>query len=162
MESLCNERYIPVLIMKSLKVILLALLTAAITPSLLLSFNEEEIVVIVAGGSPVSKVSATDLKLIYLGEKKEWDSGKAVIPVDLDEADPTRERFDVSFLNKSASSLKYYWIQQIFTGRGVPPLELKTEQLVKEYVSSHPGAIGYIHSKNLDTAVKKLQVTGDQ
>jgi ABC-type phosphate transport system substrate-binding protein len=140
---------------------ILILIILGMAPSLLYAASQEEIVIIVSSNHRVSRVTDVDLRLIYLGEKKEWDDGKPVTPVDLDETDPLREKFDNSFLNKSLSSLKHYWIQQILTGRGVPPLEFKTEQLAKEYIASHPGSIGYIHSRNLDSTLKKIQITGE-
>ena len=143
------------------KLVIFILIVLGIFPVSLFAASQEEIVIIVSSNHQVSRVTDVDLKLFYLGEKKEWEDGKPVTPVDLDETDPLREKFDNSFLKKTLSSLKHYWIQQVFTGRGVPPLEFKTEQLAKEYIAAHPGSIGYIHSKNLDSSVKKIQITGD-
>ncbi|MBI1822541.1 MAG: phosphate ABC transporter substrate-binding protein [Nitrospirae bacterium] len=144
------------------KTVLYLLFMLAMFPGPALPTGDEEIVIIVSPENRRNKILDAELKSIYLGEKKEWEDGKGIIPVDLDEADPLREKFDITYLNKSLSSLKYYWVQQIFTGRGVPPLELKNEQLVKEYVASHPGSIAYIHARNLDATIRKVQITGDR
>lgn len=145
------------------KTTLLLILTCLfLIPAPALIAGEDEIAIIVSPDNHRNQILETDLKLIYLGEKKEWENGKKITPVDLDETDPLREKFDVIYLNKSPSSLKYFWVQQIFTGRGVPPLELKNEQLVKEYVVSHPGSIAYIHARNLDSNVRKVLVVGDK
>jgi hypothetical protein len=42
--------------------------------------------------------------------------------------------------------VKSYWQQLIFSGRGVPPPELDTEEEVIRYVGRHPGALGYVSS----------------
>lgn len=122
----------------------------------------DDIVIIVSPDNRVTKIADTDLKMIYLGEKKQWEDGRAIITVDLEENNSIRERFVNIFLSRSVASLKYYWIQQIFTGRGVPPLELKNERQIIEYVASHPGSIGYIEAHNLDSSVNRVSVTGSR
>jgi hypothetical protein len=52
-----------------------------------------------------------------------------------------------------------YWQQQIFSGRGVPPLELSTETAVVEYVRAHPGAVGYVSAGADIRGLKVVEVT---
>jgi hypothetical protein len=63
-------------------------------------------------------------------------------------------------LKKTAAELKVFWIQQIFSQKGNPPIILKDEREVKEFVSSQKGAIGYIHASALDSTVKSILVEG--
>ena len=45
---------------------------------------------------------------------------------------------------RSPAAVRNYWQQRIFTGRGVPPPELASEEAVIKYVTDHPNAIGYV------------------
>ncbi len=47
----------------------------------------------------------------------------------------------------------------IFSGRGVPPLELRSDSEILNYVSSHPDAISYVSSDtDLTNDVKEVQL----
>ena len=46
--------------------------------------------------------------------------------------------------SRSVAAVKSYWQQVIFSGRGVPPPELETDEAVLRFVARHPGAIGYV------------------
>jgi hypothetical protein len=47
-------------------------------------------------------------------------------------------------LQRSVAAVKAYWQQRIFSGRGVPPPELDSEERVVVYVLEHEGAVGYL------------------
>ena len=57
---------------------------------------------------------------------------------------PTRRRFSEDSLGRSVSSVKEYWLQAIFSGRGVPPPEVDSDDQVVKFVLQTPGAIGYV------------------
>ncbi|HXN07907.1 MAG TPA: hypothetical protein VN944_12690 [Nitrospiria bacterium] len=120
--------------------------------------NPDQIIVIVSNQSAIKQLTKTDLRNIYLGETKEWDDGSPVQPLDLGEGNQIRGMFCQIYLKKSLSSLKYYWVEKVFTGRGAPPLVLESEQKIKEFIASHPGAIGYIRLKHLDSTVRRIDV----
>jgi ABC-type phosphate transport system substrate-binding protein len=123
-------------------VIVLALLlalarTAAADPS-------TEVVVIV---HPKNKVTSLDKKFLtsaFLKKKTRWGDNKAIKPVDLPAKSAVRKRFSKEVLGRSVEAVRRYWNQVVFSGRGVPPPELDSEDEVVEYVLSHPGAIGYV------------------
>ena len=66
------------------------------------------------------------------------------MPVDLKPDSAVRRRFSEHVLNRSVAAVKSYWQQRIFSGRGVPPPELESEQAVLAYVTKHRGAVGYV------------------
>lgn len=122
--------------------------------------SDGELVVIVSPENKVERISVEEMKAIYLKEKKEWEDGIPFIPIDLEESHPAREQFAEKIMKRTLAGLKFYWIQQIFSGRGTPPIVLGSEEKVKAYVNGHPGAIGYIYSKNLDATVKPIWIEG--
>lgn len=101
-------------------------------------------VVIVHPSNPVSSLGAADVTRMFLKQTTQWPNGTAVTPVDLPVSNSVRESFSQAVLGRSARSIKSYWSQQIFSGRGVPPPERATEDEVARFVLANRGAIGYV------------------
>ena len=40
--------------------------------------------------------------------------------------------------------MRSYWQQRIFSGRGVPPPELESDEAIVAYVLKHRGAVAYV------------------
>jgi hypothetical protein len=47
-------------------------------------------------------------------------------------------------LKRSVAAVRNYWQQRIFSGRGVPPPELDSDEEIVAYVLKHRGAVGYV------------------
>jgi ABC-type phosphate transport system substrate-binding protein len=99
--------------------------------------------VIVHRDNPARVLSRGEISKLLLGKISTWPSGLAVQPVDLPEHDELRDRFSREVLDRSVAAVRAWWQQQLFSGRGVPPLELSEAQVV-EYVAANRGAIGYV------------------
>jgi ABC-type phosphate transport system substrate-binding protein len=102
---------------------------------------------------PRAQVSAMLLKKV-----SEWSDGTPVAPVDQAAASAVRQKFSSRVHGKEAAAVKSYWQQQIFAGRGVPPVEMASDDQVLAYVRSHPGAIGYVSDAAATDGVKVLTV----
>ena len=77
--------------------------------------------VIVHPENPVRVVDTDFLRGAFLKRTTRWKHGPALVPVDLAEQSPVRDRFTREVLEKTPSQLRSYWIQRIFSGTGVPP-----------------------------------------
>jgi len=80
----------------------------------------------------------------FLKNVTRWPDDETIRPVDQRPDSPTRRKFSESVLKRSVPAVKTYWQQRIFSGRGVPPPELDSDEAVVRYVESHPGAVGYV------------------
>jgi ABC-type phosphate transport system substrate-binding protein len=100
--------------------------------------------IIVHPDNPTSKASRQFLANAFLKEVTRWDGGESLRPVDLKPQTTTRRRFSESILNRSVGAVKSYWQQRIFSGRGVPPPELDSDEAVVAYVTKHRGGVGYV------------------
>ena len=95
---------------------------------------------------------------VFLKEVTRWDGGDTARPVDLKPDTSARRRFSEAVLNRSVAAVKSYWQQRIFSGRGVPPPELESDQAVIEFVTKHRGAVGYVSPGAAIGNAKVLQV----
>jgi ABC-type phosphate transport system substrate-binding protein len=101
--------------------------------------------VIVHVSNPTKQLSKQELSQLFLKKVTQWkDSNEAVLPIDLVDNSPVRQKFSERIHGRGVASIKAYWQKQIFSGRGVPPEEKKSEEEVLKYVSENPGAVGYI------------------
>jgi hypothetical protein len=80
----------------------------------------------------------------FMGKVKRWGDGTAVVPVDQVEKSPVRVEFSQTVLRKKVEAVKSYWLTIIFSGRGTPPVELKSDAAVVEAVRRDRGAVGYV------------------
>lgn len=83
----------------------------------------------------------------FLKKRIRWDDGEAIHPVDLPSQSPVREKFSPAVLKRSVAAVRSYWQQRIFSGRGVPPPEVASDEAVVRYVATHTGGIGYVSSQ---------------
>jgi len=101
-------------------------------------------VIVVHPSSPVTSVERKFLAEVFLRRTTRWADDTPIRPVDLEPDSPARGRFSQEILSRSVAAVRNYWQQRIFSGEGLPPPELAGEEAVLTYVSSHPGAIGYV------------------
>lgn len=110
---------------------------------------------------PANEAASFERQLIadaFLKKAMRWPDGAAIEPVDQRFGMPVRERFSEHVLRRSAAAIRNYWQQRIFTGRGVPPPELESDEAVLRYVQTHRGAVGYVSESAAVTGVKVITV----
>ncbi len=143
--------------MKKLSILILTIiaLLSAHGPS---AAAQEDYRVIVHKDNPADSITKDQLSDYLLKKKPKWDHGASADPVDLDSRSDVRKVFSKDVHGRSVSSIKNYWTQKIFSGRGSPPPELAGDQAVVDFVRSHPGAIGYVSRRARVDSVKTLSV----
>ncbi|HEX8848822.1 MAG TPA: substrate-binding domain-containing protein [Gemmatimonadaceae bacterium] len=116
--------------------------------------------VIVNAQNTTTTLSKEDLARVYLKKMSTWKNGAAVTVVDQGPKSPVRAVFSMAVLGRDVPTMKNYWQQSLFSGRGVPPLEQPTEAQVVAFVAANPGAIGYVSGDaQLPESVKTVTVT---
>ena len=114
--------------------------------------------VVVNTANPIGGANDELLTDLFLKRKAEWPHGESARPVDLKADSPTRREFCKSILHRSVAAVKNYWQQMIFSGRGVPPPELESDEAVIEYVTRHRGAVGYVSGGAAIDRVKAIAI----
>jgi hypothetical protein len=110
-------------------------------------------------GIPGSSVDRAFVADVFLKNVTRWPNDEMARPVDQRPDTDARRKFSESVLRRSVAAVKTYWQQRIFSGRGVPPAELDSDEAVVRYVEAHPGAIGYISGAAPHGKTKVLTVT---
>ena len=106
----------------------------------------EDIVVIVnPAAAPISREQIVDL---YLGRSDAW------IPIDQAVGSEIYVEFYKKLTGRDSAQIKAIWSRILFTGRGVPPKQLRDSAAVKKAVAANPNAVGYIEKSAVDASVK--------
>jgi len=103
--------------------------------------------VIVNPKNPQSSIDRELAAQTFLKKVVTWEQGGVIRPVDLVPDSPVRRKFSEQVLGRSVAAVRSYWLQVVFSGRGVPPPELGSDEEVIRYVLREPGAIGYVSSR---------------
>lgn len=114
--------------------------------------------VIVNPANPVARLDRRTVAEAFLKKRTRWDDDRAILPVDLGPKAGVRGAFSREVLGRDVGSVRRYWAQLVFSGRGVPPPELATEDEVVKFVAAHGGGIGYVAPDTPLSGVKVVEV----
>lgn len=135
--------------MKNIKFVTVALLTVVAVGAV-----QAEVAVIVHPSAPTDSLSEDDISKLFLGKAKSFPSGESAVPINQNEGSAVREKFNEAVVKKSASQLKAYWSQLVFTGKGTPPKDVGEDADVKKLIAANPNMIGYVDGGAVDGSVK--------
>jgi ABC-type phosphate transport system substrate-binding protein len=114
--------------------------------------------VIVNAKNPATRLERRFVADAFLKKRTRWDDDAQIQPVDLGQRSSERAEFSREVLDRDVSSVRRYWAQQVFSGRGVPPPEVSNDADVVHYVAEHPGGIGYVSAAAGLSGVKAVEV----
>lgn len=118
----------------------------------------DTIVVVVHKDNSLEDISAATLRKIYLGKITIFPDGEHIV---LGEVDRCSETFYRILLNKTPMSIRKYWISVVFSGKmATPPVELKHNIEIKEFMRHNPGAIIFTIPSMIDSSMKILTIDG--
>ncbi|MEM7355651.1 MAG: hypothetical protein AAF657_32855 [Acidobacteriota bacterium] len=115
-------------------------------------------VVIAHEDNPATSVEKAQLSKMLMKKVSRWDDGTRVEPVDQGPRQAVRAVFSKEVHGRSVSAIKSRWQSQIFSGKGVPPLEVASDREVIDFVKTHRGGVGYISRSTSADGVKELTV----
>jgi ABC-type phosphate transport system substrate-binding protein len=112
--------------------------------------------IIVQRENSINAVSREFLSDVFLAKATRWGDGEPTHVVDQRFDSPVRQRFSDAVLRRPVSAVRSYWQQLLFSGRGLPPPELESDDAVIRYVQSHRGAVGYVSPNAATNTVKVI------
>ena len=116
--------------------------------------------VVVHASNPTTSLSREALARVYLKKQTTWKAGSQVAVVDQSPKSPVRAQFSMQVLGRDVPTMKNYWQQSLFSGRGVPPIEQPSDEQVLSFVAQNQNAIGYVSADApLPAGVKAIEIT---
>jgi len=121
--------------------------------------DETAFAVIAGPDTPLQALDSADVARIFERKQTFWPDGQRIHPVNLPPADPLRQRFSLAILGQPPEALVTYWRERYFHGV-LPPHVLASENAVRLFVESTPGAIGYVSGCLPEAPLHALLVVG--
>ena len=84
------------------------------------------------------------LRAIFTMRLRSWPNGPPVRVFVLPDSDPLSDRFYREQLGMYSYILRAAWDRMVFTGTGLAPTIVRSEEEMRERVRMTPGAIGYV------------------
>jgi ABC-type phosphate transport system substrate-binding protein len=120
-----------------------------------------DIAVVVHPDTPVSDLSLSEVRKVFLGDRQYWNSK---LPVTLLIRAPVARERDVVLrviYQMSEAQFKQYWVAKIFRAEvASPPKIVYSNEMQFELVTAIPGAIAFVDARNIRPGVKVLRVDG--
>jgi ABC-type phosphate transport system substrate-binding protein len=116
-----------------------------------------QVIVIANASVKTTEIGKADLRDIFLGAVTSLKDGSHVVPILLN-GGTENEEFLKAYIGKSDSAYRATWRSLVFSGQAMMPKSLDGDAAVVAFVSSHPGAIGYIDKESPHAGVKVLNV----
>jgi len=123
--------------------------------------HDVDVAVVVQPDTPVSNLSLTEVRKIFLGDRQYWTANTPVVL--LIRAPVARERNVVLRIiyQMSESQFKQYWIAKIFRAESVSaPKVVYSNDMASDLVAALPGAIAFIDSRDVRPGTKVVRVDG--
>jgi ABC-type phosphate transport system substrate-binding protein len=111
-------------------------------------------VVIVVHPENAATFNAKSVERIFLDKENKFSTGVETIPVNLQPGEKLRKEFDEKILGRSTSQISAYWSKLVFTGKGIPPKEVKSDQDVIALIKQNQSVIGYIDAASVTPDVR--------
>ena len=102
--------------------------------------------------------SRNSLRAVFGMRLKTWPNGMPVRVFVMPDDAALHTIFTKEKLNIFPYQLRAGWDKLIFSGTGQAPFLVKTEEEMRERISSTPGAIGYLKRANIDESIHVLNI----
>jgi ABC-type phosphate transport system substrate-binding protein len=142
-------------------VLAVAALSLAVPQRVSAQAHDVDVAVVVQPDTPVSNLSLSEVRKIFLGDRQYWTANTPVVL--LIRAPVARERDVVLkvIYQMSESQFKQYWIAKIFRAESVSaPKVVYSNDMANDLVTALPGAIAFVDSRDVRPGTKVVRVDG--
>ncbi|GLX78965.1 hypothetical protein tinsulaeT_23050 [Thalassotalea insulae] len=101
----------------------------------------------------VDSINTAQLRRIFTMRQQRWGDNKPIVVFVLPSQDPLHIKFSTQVLKIFPYKLDRIWNKLTFSGLGVAPRVVKSQQELIQLVSATPGAVGYAEKVNKDKDV---------
>lgn len=115
----------------------------------------DDLIIVANNSVKAVTISQDEARDVFLGDSNSL-GGSHVAPVVLQKG--SVQAAFLQLVGKSESAFEATWRKQVFTGKGSMPRAFESEDALIAYVSSTPGAVGYVSAAKAAGGVKVLKL----
>tara|TARA_R110000787_G_scaffold270864_1_gene377906 strand:- start:250 stop:633 length:384 start_codon:yes stop_codon:yes gene_type:complete len=105
-----------------------------------------------------ASLSVNQLRRIYSMRQIHWKNGTPIVVYVLPSKNPLHQKFCKEQLRLFPYQLDRIWHKLTFSGYGVAPIEVATQQALIKAIKSTKGAIGYVENLSEVTDVNVIKI----
>jgi ABC-type phosphate transport system substrate-binding protein len=122
---------------------------------------EQNLAIVVNTSNPVDNLSMSELRHVFLGERRHWPNGRRITLVMMEPGQPERKALIREVCQMTETDFSQHFLHGLFTGEVfVSPKTLASPVGVRKFIFNVPGAIGYVRATDVDSSVKVIRVDG--
>ena len=126
------------------------------------STTTNDIAIVVPASNPINNLPLSELRRIYMGERRYWKSGSAVVVLMRAHGSREREVMLRVVFQMEEDQYEQFWVGKIMQAEATkPPAELFSFGMISQGVENIPGAIGFMSAKDVrNSHIKVLRIGG--
>jgi hypothetical protein len=117
-----------------------------------------QVVLIAHKSTPAATLDNSSILDIFTLNTKSWSDGGKITLLEIKGDSPAKTKFYAA-LGTSFVEMQRLWLKKQFSGKGLPPTGIGSEQELIEKVASTPGAVGYVSADNAKNPNVKILAT---
>ena len=103
--------------------------------------------IVVNKSVPATDYSTDDVRAIFTMQKRFWLNNKQIKVYTLPDNSPLHKDFVKNQLKMFPHQIRMVWDRMTFSGTGIAPIELDSEQEMHDKIANTPDSIGYLSHK---------------
>jgi hypothetical protein len=113
--------------------------------------------IVVNRSVPAAPYSLADTRAVFTMQQRFWPNGEPIKVFTLSDNNPVHKDFVKNNLDMFPHQLRRVWDRMIFSGTGIAPIQLDSEQEMIEKIANTPNAIGYLNSRAIHEKIRLFE-----
>lgn len=106
---------------------------------------------------PAAPYSLADTRAVFTMQQRFWPNGKPIKVFTLADSDPVHKDFAKNNLDMFPHQLRRVWDRMTFSGTGISPTQLESEQEMIDKIATTPDSIGYLNCRPDDEKIRLFE-----
>ncbi len=124
------------------------------------SSQAQSLIVIANAQGAATSMSSTELRAIFKGQKQRWENGNRVVVAIVKGNTAIGGQILTKVFGVSFDDFQKIWLTLVFQGKAPAPKYFDTENDLKNFIKSTPGAIGIMNSTAVDEGTTQIAIDG--
>lgn len=106
---------------------------------------------------PAAPYSLADTRAVFTMQQRYWPNGEPIKVFTLSDSNPIHKDFVKNNLDMFPHQLRRVWDRMTFSGTGMAPFQLDSEQEMIDKIANTPNSIGYLNSRPSNEKIRLFE-----
>jgi ABC-type phosphate transport system substrate-binding protein len=123
--------------------------------------DDQSVTVLIHHEVTTNELTSAQLRRIFSMRQTVWPNGMSIAVFVLPTENPAHQVFCKEILKMFPYQVERIWNKLVYSGMGVKPIEVESEQQMLQKIKDTPGAIGYLPESNDFEHAQQISIKGD-